>query len=68
MREREREGGREIEGERARESEGVGTSQFEGVVATKWHLSRDYVSTNESLLTSLDKILQALDQNLREFD
>lgn len=46
----------------------LGTSQFEGVVATKWHLSRDYVSTNESLLTSLDKILQALDQNLREFD
>lgn len=46
----------------------LGTPQFEGVVTTKWHLSVDYVSTNESLLRSLDNILQELDENLRAFD
>jgi hypothetical protein len=46
----------------------LGTTEFEGMVATKWHLSRDYKLNNEDMLKLLDEVLQALDQNLREFD
>ena len=46
----------------------IGTPGFENVLATKWHLSRDYVFTNQELLDRLDRILQKLDQNLQEFE
>ena len=45
----------------------LGTSEFEGMVATKWHLSRDYKFTNEGMLKLLDEIVLALDENLRDF-
>jgi hypothetical protein len=44
----------------------LGTSEFEGMLATKWHLSRDYKLTNEDMLKLLDDILLALDENLRD--
>jgi len=45
----------------------LGTPEFEGMVATKWHLSRDYQFTIEDMLKLLDEIVLVLDENLRDF-